>query len=94
MSARNRFAACLFAVVLLFSVAAPAAAGQAATAELSAPRITLSTIWNWFAGLLVPHTDEAKGQITPEGTSGDMTPPQDPLAAPSSELIAPDSPVA
>lgn len=78
MSSRNRLATSILAALLLLAVASPALAARSATAESTAPRISLALVWDWVAGFLVPHLDAARGQITPDGTSDDPNAPQEP----------------
>ncbi|MCB9377667.1 MAG: hypothetical protein H6511_02735 [Holophagales bacterium] len=94
MSARNRFATCLFTALLLLAAAAPATAVQSSASDHALPRISITAFWDWFAGLLVVRTDETKGQIVPEGGTADPTPLEDPLAPQTTDAPASETPQA
>lgn len=80
MSSRSRLATSILAALLLLALSSPALAVGSAAAETAAPRISLALVWDWVAGFLVPHLDAARGQITPDGTSGDPNAPPAPEA--------------
>jgi len=84
----RRFATFLVVLLLAFAATSPALALQAGdAASARAQKVSLASVWEWVAGLLLPHFDAARGAIIPDGETGDPEPPpaENP-AAPTPEM--------
>lgn len=89
MRHKIRFPALILAVLIAWTtLAAPALAVGIGEGEPAPVRVSISSVWDWFLGVLTSVTDEARGEIVPgpDGSGGEApaspVEPESPTSAP------------
>jgi hypothetical protein len=93
MRHKIRIPALLLALLIGWTtLAAPALAVRIGEGEPAAVRVSIGSVWDWFMGVLTSVTDEARGEIVPDGDGSGGAAPEGPAVPESPTTVTGELP--